>query len=221
MQNIGAYGVELSSLLVSVTAWDWRQQEWRVFERDECLFGYRDSRFKSREPDRYLITSVSLALDLEFAPHLEYAGLTEELADRGGAQITARDVSEAVIRIRKRKLPDPAQLGNAGSFFKNPVLPTAEARVLESTHPELPTWPAGDGKIKVSAAWMIDNCGLKGCAEGSAEVSRQHALVLINRGGASGNQIWRLAERVRNDIKQRFGICLETEPRIYDFEKQD
>jgi len=221
MQNIGAYGVEVAAFLDSVTAWDWQRKAWKVFDRDECLFGYRDSRFKSLESDRYLITSVRLALDPEFAPRLEYSGLVQEVGESNSDELTAREVSAAVIRIRQRKLPDPAKLGNAGSFFKNPVLADSEARLLQNTHPGLPAWPAGDGKIKLSAAWMIDDCGLKGCTEGAAEVSRLHALVLVNRGGASGEQIWRLARRVQDDVEQRFGIRLEPEPRIFDFTHED
>ena len=217
MQNIGAYGVELSSMLVSVTAWDWQAQKWRVFGREECRFGYRDSRFKSEEPDRFLITSLRLALNLDFTPQLQYAGLAEELEGLDAGSVTAREVSEAVIRIRRRKLPDPARQGNAGSFFKNPIVPTTEAKELLRRDPGLPVWPAGNERTKLSAAWMIDCLGLKGQTEGGAAVSEQHALVLVNRDGASGAQLWRLANRVRDAVEQRFGIRLEAEPRIVDF----
>lgn len=217
MQNIGAYGVELSSMLVSVTAWDWQAQKWRVFSRDECRFGYRDSRFKSDEPDRFLITSLRLALDLDFTPQLHYTGLVEELGGLASSRLTAREVSEAVIRIRRRKLPDPARVGNAGSFFKNPVLTEDEARDLLAKHPKLPHWPAGHGKTKLAAAWMIDRLGLKGQSEGGASVSERHALVLVNRERATGEAIWRLARRVREAVEEGFGIRLEPEPRIVDF----
>lgn len=217
IQNIGAYGVELSSVLESVTAWDWRRKTWRVFSREECRFGYRDSRFKSEQPDRYLVTSVRLALDTRFTPRLDYAGLAEELGACAGGKLTAREVGDAVSRIRRRKLPDPAVQGNAGSFFKNPVLSTDNADAVREAHPDVPTWPFGEGMIKLSAAWMIEHCGLKGLTEGAAAVSERHALVLVNTGGASGKAIWALARRVSNEVERTFGVRLEPEPRIFDF----
>lgn len=217
MQNIGAYGVELSSILVSVTAWDLHKQAWRVFSREECHFDYRDSRFKSDQPDRYLITSLRLALDLEFTPRLDYPGLAEELQRSDESPLTPRRVAAAVDSIRRRKLPDPAKVGNAGSFFKNPVLPESDASALMKEHPHLPAWPAGLGTKKVSAAWLIERCGLKGASEGGAAVSPQHALVLINRGDATGEQVWQLACRVRDQVRGQFGIRLDPEPRIVDF----
>ncbi len=216
LQNIGAYGVELSSVLVSVTAWDWRKQNWRAFNRQECEFTYRDSRFKSAEPDRYLITSLRLALDLEFTPQLHYPGLVEELGSPNSKQLTPGEVAEAVNRIRRRKLPDPAQQGNAGSFFKNPVLSETEAGMIRQDHPDLPAWPAGDGKTKLSAGWLIERCGLKGAEVGGAAVSEKHALVLVNSDGATGEELWLLAQRVRDEVQRRFGITLEPEPRIVD-----
>ena len=217
MQNIGAYGVERSSMLVSVTAWDWQTQKWRAFSREECRFGYRDSRFKSDEPNRFLITSLRLALNLDFKLQLHYSGLVEELGGRASGQLSAREVSEAVIRIRRRKLPDPARVGNAGSFFKNPVVSEGDARDLLAKHPQMPHWRAGDGKTKLAAAWMIDRLGLKGQSEGGAFVSERHALVLVNRERATGEAIWRLARRVQEAVEDVFGIRLEPEPRIVDF----
>ncbi len=216
MQNIGAYGVELSSVLESVTAWDWSGRTWRVFSREECRFGYRDSRFKSDEPDRYLITSVRLALNTRFTPRLDYAGLAEELGAEADGELTARAVGGAVSRIRRRKLPEPSVQGNAGSFFKNPVVPAKEADTIRDAHPALPAWPLGEEKTKLSAAWMIEHCGLKGLTEGGAAVSEQHALVLVNTGGASGEAVWALARRVRNEVERSFGIRLEPEPRIFN-----
>jgi UDP-N-acetylmuramate dehydrogenase len=216
MQNIGAYGVELSSVLDSVTAWDWLKQTWRVFDREDCQFGYRDSYFKSGEPDRYLITSVRLALDLEFNPQLGYADLAAELAKHGQNDPDARAVSDAVIRIRRRKLPDPSEVGNAGSFFKNPVVSAARAAALREPFPELRAWPTDTGEVKLSAAWMIDCCGLKGHRRGGAAVSEQHALVIVNLGGASGADVWGLAGKVLDTVEDRFGIRLEPEPRIVD-----
>jgi UDP-N-acetylmuramate dehydrogenase len=217
MQNIGAYGVELSDVLESVTAWDLSRSTWITFSNDQCRFAYRDSRFKSGEPGRFMISSIGLRLDRRFRPRLEYAGLREELEREGTGQATAIAVSDAVIRLRKRKLPDPAAAGNAGSFFKNPVLEPGEGRALLERFPALPAWVQGDEKIKLSAAWMIENCGLKGHSEGDAGVSDRHALVLVNHGSATGGEIIRLARNIQATIFDNFGVRLEIEPRIVEF----
>ena len=217
IQNIGAYGVELSSLLESVTAWEWQQARWVCFSADDCQLAYRDSRFKSREPDRYLITSIRLRLRRRFRPVLEYAGLREELAAMDIREPSARDVSDAVIRIRRRKLPDPAENGNAGSFFKNPLVSAARAEQLQAAHPGLVSWPTGDGTAKLSAAWLIEKCGLKGERFGDAAVSKQHALVLLNRGAATGADVAALARRIQARVADEFGVPLEPEPRLFEF----
>lgn len=217
MQNIGAYGVELSSVVDSVTAWDWHKKTWRVFEAEECAFAYRDSRFKSVESGRYLITSMRLALRTRFEPCLDYSGLAQELVPATPGSPTPREVSDAVIRIRRRKLPDPGKTPNAGSFFKNPVLLLNEAERITAAHPDLPTWPAVGGGMKLSAAWMIEHCGLKGFSMGAAAVSEQHALVLVNTGRATGAEIHALARKVRSTVLERFGVELEPEPAIIEF----
>ena len=217
IQNIGAYGVELASVLDSVTAWDWRRAVWRTFDRAECRLGYRDSMFKSAARDRYLITSIRLRLARRFEPRLEYAGLREELGAIGVDNPTARDVSDAVIRIRRRKLPDPAITGNAGSFFENPVVDADTVDTLLARHPGLVHWPADQGRSKLSAAWLVEQCGLKGLRENGAAVSEQHALVLVNLGEASGGDIVRLARRVQTAVRDRYGIALQTEPRVVEF----
>ena len=218
MQNIGAYGMELSEVLESVRAWDWQAGAWREFSNAQCRFGYRDSRFKSTEPDRFLVTRLALDLPEEFAPRLDYPGVREELAARGVDKPAPVDVSDAVIALRRRKLPDPAVTGNAGSFFKNPVLAAERAAALAEAHPGLPAYPAGDGYRKLSAAWLIEQCGWKGHRDGAAGVSERHALVLVNHGGASGAELLMLAERIRASVLDRFGIALEAEPRICHFE---
>jgi UDP-N-acetylmuramate dehydrogenase len=218
IQNIGAYGVELFSVLDSVTAWDWQTRSWVSFDARDCDLAYRDSLFRSGAPDRFLITSVRLRLSRAFQPRLDYAGLREELAARGLGRPTALDVSDAVIRLRRRKLPDPADIGNAGSFFKNPIVDADQAAGLLADHPGLPGWPAKDGTVKLSAAWMIERCGLKGHREGDAAVSGLHALVLVNHGAASGPQILQVAQTVQAAVNAEFGILLEPEPRIVDFE---
>lgn len=217
IQNIGAYGVELSSVLEGVTCWDWTQSCWRSFQAEECLLGYRDSRFKSAEPDRFLISSIRLRLSRDFIPRLSYAGLQEELSVAGIRQASARDISDAIIRIRKRKLPDPAVTGNAGSFFKNPALRNEDAENLIERFPGLPSWETEGGQLKLSAAWMIEHCGLKAFRKGDAGVSGQHALVLVNYGAASGRQIAEISDIVRSAVQETFGVRLETEPRLIKF----
>lgn len=221
VQNIGAYGVELASLVDRVTAWDWRQQRWTVFRLEECRFAYRDSLFKSGAPDRYLITSVRFALHKAFEPVLHYAGLKEELESRHGTELTPRTVSDAVCALRRRKLPAPEQLGNAGSFFKNPVVGHQLAERLLAQHEGLPAWPQTGGDVRLSAAWMIESCGLKGTRVGGAAVSTQHALVLVNRGDASGSDVATLAQQVQEEVRQAFGVDLEPEPRLVNFSRVD
>jgi UDP-N-acetylmuramate dehydrogenase len=218
IQNIGAYGVELSSALRGVTAWDWQRSAWVCFESADCQLGYRDSLFKSAAADRYLVTSLQLRLNRVFRPQLDYAGLSDTLSGMGVEHPSARDVSDAVIRLRRRKLPDPAVTGNAGSFFKNPELDPEQAHALAAAHPGLPVWPTDDGRSKLSAAWMIENCGLKGLREGDAAVSEQHALVLVNLGSASGKNIVTLARRIQSSVADRFGLMLEPEPRLIEFD---
>jgi UDP-N-acetylmuramate dehydrogenase len=217
VQNIGAYGVELSSVLDCVTAWDLSRGHWTVFEAEQCRLAYRDSRFRSEGANRYLITSLRLRLNRHFKPELGYGGLKEELQAVGIDRPTARDVSEAVIRLRRRKLPDPAVQGNAGSFFKNPLIERDRADDLLRRFPGLPAWPAADGSCKLSAAWMIEHCGLKGLREGDAGVSERHALVLVNHGAATGEEFAVLARRVRCRVLDTFGVDLEPEPVLIEF----
>ena len=214
IQNIGAYGVEVREFVHAVEAFEPASGQWRRFDNAACAFAYRDSLFK-READRYLIAAVEFALPRRAAPKLDYAGIGEELAARGIAAPTPRDVAEAVIAIRRRKLPDPAVLGNAGSFFKNPIVPAAQAEALLAQHPALPVF-RGDGADtrKLSAAWLIDGCGWKGHRDGDAGVSAAHALVLVNHGGASGAQLLDLARRIAESVRERFGVAIEPEPRI-------
>ncbi len=212
IQNIGAYGVELAEVLESVTAWDWSSAQWVVFNNHQCELRYRDSIFKREPRDRYFITSFNLRLQREFAPRLDYAGLSERL---GKKPASAQNVFDTVVALRQEKLPDPVVLGNAGSFFKNPLLDRSKAGDLLKTYPNLPHWPAANERIKFSAAALIDAAGLKGLTLGPAEVSRQHALVLVNRGGASGQEIWALAQQVQDRIYENFGVHLEPEPRIF------
>jgi UDP-N-acetylmuramate dehydrogenase len=213
IQNIGAYGVEVREFIESVEAWDRRASRPVRLEAAECTFGYRDSVFK-REPDRWIVTRVHFRLDRARTPRLEYAGVREELATAGGPAPTAVQVAEAIRRVRRRKLPDPAVIGNAGSFFKNPVVPAALAERLQAENAGLPVFGAGLGSRKLSAAWLIEACGWKGFREGDAGISAQHALVLVNHGRASGAELLAVARRVADSVEQRFGVRLEPEPRI-------
>ncbi len=218
IQNIGAYGVEVGQHVVAVQAWDREAGAWLRLERDACAFGYRDSVFK-RHPGRWIITEVELELaregDAPATLALGYAGVADELAAMGVATPRARDVASAIIRLRQRKLPDPQVTGNAGSFFKNPVVPASFAEALLATHPRLPVFPGGAGDTrKLSAAWLIEACGLKGLRQGDAGISAAHALVLVNHGGASGAQLLELARHVAATVQARFGVDLEPEPGI-------
>lgn len=213
IQNVGAYGVELAEFVVCVKAWDRERGEFADLSAADCAFGYRDSRFK-RGPGRYLVTALELELPRTPALRLDYAGVREELQAMAVVSPRPGDVARAVERLRLRKLPNPAEIGNAGSFFKNPVVSNARAGALKRQYPSLPVYPAGDGRSKLAAAWLIEACGFKGYREGDAGVSEKHALVLVNYGGATGEAIWALAERIRNAVAERFGVVLEPEPTI-------
>ncbi|KMQ83008.1 udp-n-acetylenolpyruvoylglucosamine reductase, partial [Lasius niger] len=180
----------------------------------QCAFAYRDSLFK-HEPERYLITAVRFALPRHAPPRLDYAGLREELTRMGIRKPAPFHIAEAVVRLRERKLPDPAVIGNAGSFFKNPELPTEQAQALQAAHPGLPIWPLPQaGRCKLSAAWLIEAAGFKGQRAGDAGISSRHALVLVNHGRASGRELWAFARRIMDGVFAQFGIHLESEPRI-------
>ena len=215
MQNIGAYGVEISSVLDSVTVFDWQQCEVVNIDVADCGFAYRDSRFKSTEAGRFLILSARLRLQKQFWPKISYAGLADELSAMKSKQPGAREVSDAVIRIRQRKLPDPAVIGNAGSFFKNPEISIDHADRLRTSENTLPVFPLNDSTSKLSAAWLIEQCGWKGFREGDAGVSPDHSLVLVNYGQASGMEIYKLSKRISESVSNRFGITLEREPQLF------
>ena len=211
IQNIGAYGVEVREFVTAVEAFDRAGGALVRLSNAQCGFAYRDSVFK-RDPQRYVVTAVELLLPRTRELRLDYAGVREELAAMAVDAPGPAAVAEAVMRLRTRKLPNPALIGNAGSFFKNPVVDGATAAALRRDHGALPAWPAPGDQQKLSAAWLIEACGFKGLREGDAGVSSQHALVLVNHGKASGAQIWALAQRVREGVRQRFGVMLEPEP---------
>jgi UDP-N-acetylmuramate dehydrogenase len=216
VQNIGAYGVEVKDCISEVICADLLHPGTRVvLTNAQCRFAYRDSLFKHEGAGRYLVTAVRFRLSL--TPHLKtgYGDIQGELERMAaGPCPTALDVSQAVSRIRSAKLPNPAELGNAGSFFKNPVVADSFADTLSARHPAMPRYPAGKGLSKLAAGWMIEQAGLKGYREGDAGVHARQALVLVNYGAASGPEIRALAEHVQRTVKQRFDVMLEPEPII-------
>ena len=213
IQNIGAYGVELAERFEQLQAWDFATQSLQTLTADECGFGYRDSIFKRANETR-LIVNVTLALPRQWTPVTGYVDVANELRDQNISRPLPRDVFNAVVAIRKRKLPDPAAVGNAGSFFKNPVISRQQRSALIERYPSLVSYDIGGGRYKLAAGWLIDACGLKGAMRGRAAVYEKQALVLINLGGASGAEILSLAREVQDAVHAKFGIELEPEPRI-------
>lgn len=213
MQNIGAYGVELKDVFAGLTALDRHSGELREFDLADCGFAYRDSLFK-RETGRWVILRVRFALSRTAPLHLDYGPVRQRLAEQGVEVPTAADVSRAICAIRSEKLPDPAVLGNAGSFFKNPLVSAELAQRLRAEHVDLVAYPQADGLVKLAAGWLIERAGWKGFREGDAGVHRLQALVLVNYGQASGRQLLALAQRIQADIAQRFAVVLEIEPNV-------
>jgi len=214
IQNIGAYGVEVGERVHAVEAFERPAAGVVRLDRADCAFAYRDSVFKA-DPDRFLVTAVEFELTRIPNLRLTYSGLGDELLAMGIDSPTASQVAEAVCHIRRRKLPDPVLLGNAGSFFKNPLVPAATAQALKAEHAALPVFSGGsDAVSKLSAAWLIDACGWKGHRDGDAGVSASHALVLVNHGRATGRQVLDLARRIASSVHERFGVTLEPEPRV-------
>jgi UDP-N-acetylmuramate dehydrogenase len=213
IQNIGAYGVELKEVMESLTAVELATGNERTFSNSECNFGYRDSVFKNELKDKYLITAVQFRLAKKPQLNTSYGAIDTLLAEKGITQPTVRDVSEAVIEIRQSKLPDPEKLGNAGSFFKNPVVDKIDFEGLKLLFNDIPGYPNGD-KVKIPAAWLIEQCEWKGRRFGSIGVHDQQPLVLVNYGGGTGTEIKNLAENIKKSIADKFGIELEIEPRI-------
>lgn len=219
VQNIGAYGVELKDHLLEVEVYDRVEACFSRLSRSDCCFSYRDSVFKSIEAERYIITAVTFVLQHQFNPVLTYGGLNE-LADR--ADLTARDLFEQVCAIRSSKLPDPKLLGNAGSFFKNPIVSAVQVQQLKQRFPDLVAYPDNgpdqepdQGRFKLAAGWMIDRCGWKGVREGQVGVYEHQALVLFNAGGGTRAQLEVLMVKIQQSVQQHFGVWLEPEPRFY------
>jgi len=220
MQNIGAYGVELKEVFHELEAWDLKDGKVRLFTLNDCRFGYRDSVFKHEYKDRFIILSVTFRLNRIPVYHIEYGAIREELEKSGVREPSIRAISEAVIRIRTAKLPDPKIIANAGSFFKNPVIPNDQYRALKKTFPDIVGYPGGDatgpegGATKLAAGWLIEQCGWKGYRRGDAGVHAKQALVLVNYGHATGREIYDLSEDILRSVQQKFGVTLEREVNI-------
>jgi UDP-N-acetylmuramate dehydrogenase len=214
VQNIGAYGVELQDVFVSLSAFDLKTGELLKFNKKECEFGYRNSIFKTKFPGRFFITDITLKLKKKSIPNLEYAPLKAEFIGQDLESISIREASEAVKKIRRSKLPDPAKIGNAGSFFKNPIVSEENIKELKNQYPEIPIYSTSDGKFKLAAGWLIEQCGWKGKRIDDAGVHEYQALVLVNYGNATGSEILQLAERIANSVFEKFGVELEKEVRI-------
>lgn len=214
IQNIGAYGRELSDVFESLDAWDRREGRFRTLGPEACDFGYRDSLFK-RDPERFIIVRVRVRLSRSAAFRLDYGELAREVAgyDDPQQELTPEAIADLVSRIRLAKLPDPAVLPNAGSFFKNPVVDQTTGDALRQRFPELVAHP-DPGGVKLAAGWLIEQCGWKGHREAHVGVHSKQALVLIHHGNGSGAELLALAERIREDVRARFGVALEIEPRL-------
>ena len=211
IQNIGAYGLELADRFAALDAIDLHTGEQHEFSAADCAFGYRDSVFK-RNPGRWLVTAVRFRLPRPWQAVTRYVDVAQELAARGITRPAALDISDAVIAIRQRKLPDPAVIGNAGSFFKNPVVEAAQCRQLLAAHPGMPHYAQPDGREKLAAGWLIEQAGWKGRDLGPVGCYERQALVLVNRGGACGADVLRAAQAIIADVEARFGVRLEPEP---------
>ncbi len=213
IQNIGAYGVELRDYFVALDAMHIESGEISRFDGPSCCFGYRDSVFKGVWQDQYIITAVTLSLDAQLKPKLDYGQLKAMLA-HGTGNPQALDISQAVCEIRREKLPDPQKIGNAGSFFKNPVVSVGTLSRLKKEFPDIVAYPAGT-MWKLAAGWLIDRAGLRGRQQGSVGTYQKQALVLVNHGGATGQDVLDFASMVQRTVDEKFGVQLECEPRFY------
>lgn len=208
VQNIGAYGSEAKDAIYRVVCMAVEDQQERVFSNEECRFGYRDSVFKHEEAGKYIVTEVVFKLQKNAPFNLGYGSLRNSIDE---STATLQIVRDTIIAIRKEKLPDPKEIGSAGSFFKNPVVPTEQAEQLKQSFPDMVTYPAPDGKTKIAAGWLIDSLGLKGYRIGGAQVHPKQALVLTNTGGATATDVTNLASHVRTKVNDTYGLTIEPE----------
>ncbi len=214
IQNIGAYGVELDDVFWSLEAFHLFEKRIHTFTREDCEFGYRNSIFKERYKDQFAIISVTFQLKKKPIFHTDYGAITEELEKMGVKDLSIKAVSQAVINIRSSKLPDPQKIANAGSFFKNPEVPTEKYETLKLQFPNFVAYPLAKGSVKLSAGWMIEQCGWKGYRKGDAGCHANQALVLVNYGNATGKEIYDLSEEILQSVKKKFDVVLEREVNI-------
>lgn len=214
IQNIGAYGQELMHVFHSCRAFDTQSGDFLTFTQSDCEFSYRDSIFKRKYKGRYIITSVTYRLPLHASINTTYGAIESELMRRGIQSPDIRDIAEVVSEIRVEKLPDPSTIGNAGSFFKNPIIPINHFLRLQESYPNIVHYPAGEGKVKIAAGWLIEQCGWKGKVVGEVAVWKNQALVLTNLGNASGNEIYKISSTILDDVLHTFDIALEREVNI-------
>ncbi|GAA4296013.1 UDP-N-acetylmuramate dehydrogenase [Nibribacter koreensis] len=214
LQNIGAYGVELKDTFYSLEAVEMETGNLITFTKDQCNFGYRESIFKKDAKGKYIVTSVTLQLTRKPTFNTSYGAITQTLEEMQVKELSLKAISDAVIHIRKSKLPDPAKIGNAGSFFKNPEIPIAQFELLKEQYPNMPGYPVSEFTVKVPAGWMIEQCGWKGKVLGQHGVHKDQALVLVNYGGATGNEVKELAYEIIHSVQEKFGITLTPEVNI-------
>lgn len=216
IQNIGAYGVELDEVFEWLEAIDIETGETLHFEKEECEFGYRDSIFKNELKGKTIVTDVVLKLSKQPVVNTSYGAIRSELEKRNIADPSIRDISDIVIDIRNSKLPNPEQLGNAGSFFKNPIVDNQTYKRIKESHPQAPGYPAGEGQTKVPAGWLIEKAGWKGKVVGNTGTYKNQALVIVNHGGATGKEILKLSQDIRTSVVDMFGIELKAEVNIIE-----
>lgn len=215
MQNIGAYGAEIKDVFVSLEALEIASLNLRTFDKTSCAFGYRESVFKKELKGKYIITAVTYRLSKKPEFNTGYGAIQTELDAAGVKELSVKAISDAVIAIRQSKLPDPKFLGNAGSFFKNPVVGQTQFSSIFEKNPTMPNYPQPDGTVKLAAGWLIEQAGLKGYRAGNCGVHEKQALVLVNYGGASGTEIYELSELIINTVREKFGVVLEREVNIW------
>jgi len=214
IQNIGAYGVELDNVFLSLEAFHLQEKKVYTFTAIDCEFGYRDSSFKRRHKDQFAILSVTFRFRKKPIYHVSYGAIIQELEKLGVKDLSINAVSQAVINIRSSKLPDPEKIANSGSFFKNPVISSIKYEELKLKFPDIIAYPLPDGSVKLAAGWMIEQCGWKGYRKGDAGCHAKQALVLVNYGNATGKEIYDLSEEILQSVNEKFEVILEREVNI-------
>ncbi len=214
MQNIGAYGVEIKDVFYDLEAYNIREKKIQVFSAEDCEFGYRESVFKRKYKGQFIITGVTFRLNKQPVFNISYGAIQQELEKMGVEELSVKAISDAVINIRRSKLPDPKEIGNAGSFFKNPTIPAPQFENLKENFPAIVGFPLNENEVKVAAGWLIEQCGWKGYRKGDAGCHAKQALVLVNYGNARGEEVYNLSTEIMKSVESRFGIVLEREVNI-------